>query len=113
MTESNRPTLTVVLAVKDPEPWQFNGCIASVAALRSAPIIDLVIVVSGRLPVLLDQYKVRLHSIQVVNQEPLGVYAAYNRGIDEARSTYTMMMGCDDQLLPSLDRVIDSTGASL
>lgn len=108
MSHLDPPFLTVILAAKDPDAAQFDACIASIAALRNSPRFDLVIVVSGRLPAISDSFKARLHSIHIVEQEPCGVYHAYNRGLDDVRTPYVMVMGCDDLLLPGLDEVIDS-----
>jgi hypothetical protein len=108
MSHLDLPVLTVILAAKDPDAAQFDGCVASIAALRNSPRLDLVIVVSGHLPALSDSVQARLHSIQVVEQEPHGVYHAYNKGLEHVRAPYVMLMGCDDMLLPGLDRVIDS-----
>jgi len=102
------PFLTVILAAKEPDAAQFDACIACIAALRNSPRLDLVIVASGRLPALPDSCRTRLHSVRIVEQEPRGVYHAYNRGLDEVRSPYVMVMGCDDRLLPGLDTAIDS-----
>ena len=108
MPQLDPPFLTVILAVKDPDAAQFDACIASIAALRNSPRFDLVIVVSGRLPAISDSCKARLRSIHVVEQEPRGVYQAYNRGLDDVRAPYVMVMGGDDLLLPGLDKVLDS-----
>ena len=87
---------------------QFDACIASIAALHNSPRFDLVIVVSGRIPAISDSCRARLHCIYIVEQEPLGVYQAYNRGLDEVYAPYVMVMGCDDMLLPGLDEVVDA-----
>jgi glycosyltransferase involved in cell wall biosynthesis len=108
MTQHDLPFLTIILAVKEPDAAQFDSCIASIAALRNSFRFDLVIVVSGKLPEISDTIKGRLHTVRVVDQEPRGVYPAYNRGLEEIRSTYVMVMGCDDLLLPGLDKVLDS-----
>jgi glycosyl transferase family 2 len=110
MADSKKTLLTVVLAVKDPQAAQFDSCVASIAALRNSSRIDLVIVVSGEVPALSAPVKARLHRVLIVTHPPLGVYQAYNRGLDEACSQYVMVMGCDDLLLPGLDNVIDSLG---
>ncbi len=68
----------------------------------------MLIVVSGHLPAISDAFKARLHNIHIVDQDARGVYHAYNRGLDDVRTPYVMVMGCDDMLLPGLDPVIDS-----
>jgi glycosyltransferase involved in cell wall biosynthesis len=108
MSHSDPPFLTVILAAKDPDAAQFEGCVASIAALRNSPRFDLVIVSSGRIPTISESLRSRLHRVHIVVQEPRGVYQAYNRGLDDVRTPYVMVMGCDDMLLPGLDRVIDS-----
>lgn len=108
MAQPGSPILTVILAVKDPDPGQFDACLASIAGLRNSARFDLVIVVSGCLPDIHESFKARLHSIHVVYQEPRGVYHAYNRGLDDLHTPYVMVMGSDDILLPGLDNAIDS-----
>lgn len=108
MSQPESPFLTVILAVKDPDAAPFDACIAAIAALRNSHRFDLVIVVSGRLPAISDSVQARLHRIHVVEQEALGVYHAYNRGLDDLRTPYVMVLGCDDLLLPGLDDLIDS-----
>ena len=36
------------------------------------------------------------------------MYAAYNRGLDEAHTPYVMVMGCNNLLLPGLDNVLST-----
>jgi glycosyltransferase involved in cell wall biosynthesis len=107
------PLLSVILAARDPEAAQFDACVASIAALRHSQRLQLVIVVSGHLPAISEACQTRLHSIDIVEQEPGGVYHAYNRGLDEVRAPYVMVMGCDDLLLPGLDPVLDSIDDSI
>jgi glycosyltransferase involved in cell wall biosynthesis len=107
MPRHDQPLLTVILAVKDPEAAQFDGCVASISALRNSSSLQLVIVGSGHLPEISDAFRTRLHSLHIVAQEPRGVYQAYNRGLDEVRAPYVMVMGGDDLLLPGLDTVLD------
>src|SRR5258708_23918667 len=108
MAQLDPPLLTVILAVKNPAPAEFDVCLASIAALRNSSRFVLLIVVSGHLPAISDAFKARLHNIYIVDQDARGVYHAYNRGLDDVRTPYVMVMGCDDMLLPWLDPVIDS-----
>ena len=112
MVPLDSPLLTVILAVKDPDAAQFEACLASIAALRNSPRFDLVIVTSGSLPAISDALKARLHRVHIVEQEPRGIYQAYNRGLDDAGTPYVMVMGCDDLLLPGLDKAVDSIAAN-
>jgi glycosyltransferase involved in cell wall biosynthesis len=112
MAPPDSALLTVVLAAKDPEPAQFDACLASIAGLGKASRIDLIIVISGHLPPIPEACQSRLHRIHIVEQAPRGVYPAYNRGLDEVCSAYVMVMGSDDLLLPGLDKVIESIAAS-
>ena len=112
MNQPNFPLLTIILAVKDPPAAQFDACIASIAALRNSPRFDLVIVTGGSLPAIAESFKARLHRVRIVEQEPRGIYQAYNRGLDDADTPYVMVMGSDDMLLPGLDHAIDSIEAS-
>jgi len=104
---SEKTVLTVILAVKDAEEKQLTGCMWSVASLRNSRSIDLVIVSSGRFPGLADDCKSLFRSVKVVESAPLGVYSAYNRGLDERLGEYVLFLGVDDVVLPGLDRVID------
>lgn len=108
MTQHDLPFLTIILAVKDPDAAQFDACLASIGALRNSSRFDMVIVVSGQLPDVSDAFKARMHSVNIVVQEPSGVYNAYNKGLDYVCTPYVMMFGYDDLLLPGLDKVIDS-----
>lgn len=109
MSRFDSPLLTVILAAKDPRAAQFEGCIATIAALRNAARIDLVIVASGGLPTIAESGVARLQRLHLVEEAaPRGVYHAYNRGLDEVETPYVMVMGVDDLLLPGLDNVIDS-----
>ncbi len=108
MSQPESAVLTVILAAKDPPPAQFDACIASIAALRNAPLIDLLVVSGGEAPVICERFAARLHSARMIQQEPRGVYAAYNRGLDEAHTPYVMVMGCDDLLLPGFDNVLST-----
>jgi glycosyltransferase involved in cell wall biosynthesis len=108
MNPPDSPLLTIILAVKDPPAAQFDACIAAIAALRNSPRFDLVIVTGGSLPTLAESYKARLHRVRIVEQEPRGIYQAYNRGLDDAATPYVMVMGGDDLLLPGLDEAVDS-----
>jgi glycosyltransferase involved in cell wall biosynthesis len=104
--------LTVILAAKDPHPGRFEACIASVAALDNSSRIDLVIVASGSLPAISDSCRARLHRLRIIEQEPRGIYEAYNRGLDEAETPYVMVIGSSDLLLPGLDEAVDSIPAA-
>jgi len=106
--EVNLPALTVILAVKDPDQAQLNACVWSIASLRNSRNIDLLMVYSGSAPVLDNSCRVRFHEVRLVESEPLGVYCAYNRGLDERLSLYVLFMGADDLALPGLDVVLDS-----
>lgn len=108
MKQHNSSLLTVILAVKDPDAAQFDACIASITALHNSSHFDLVIVLSGQLPEIADSCRSRLHSVHIIEQKPLGIYHAFNKGLDDVHSEYVMFMGCDDILLPGLDKVADS-----
>lgn len=99
--------LTIILAVKDANVKQLYGCISSIAALKNSSHIDLMIVSSGALPELLKEQTRFLNKITIIDAEPLGVYSAFNRGIDEKPNGYILFIGVDDLVLPGLDRVID------
>ena len=100
------PLFTIILAVKDVNQNQFNACVCSVAALRHAGYIKLIVVFAGKPPQLLDGVKSLFHSVMLIESEPLGVYSAYNRGLDEQLGEYVLFLGVDDLVLPGLDNVL-------
>jgi glycosyltransferase involved in cell wall biosynthesis len=103
----NSPVLTVILAVKNPHAGQFEACVASIAALRNSHLFDVVIVRSSQIPEISHSVRSRVHDIRIIEQEPRGVYQAYNRGLDDVHTPYVLVMGCDDILLPGLDNVVE------
>ncbi|MGA2889971.1 MAG: hypothetical protein ABSE51_18135 [Terracidiphilus sp.] len=108
MIRHDSPFLTIVLAVKDPDAALFYACLASIGALHNSFRFDLVVVVSGQLPDIPETFRTRMHNVNIVTQEPRGVYQAYNKGLDYVCTPYVMMFGNDDLLLPGMDEVIDS-----
>jgi glycosyltransferase involved in cell wall biosynthesis len=112
MAAESHPILTFILAVKDPDEAEFEACTVSMAALRHASRLELIIVSSGHLPPLNAIVQKKLHDVRIVEQEPSGVYPAYNRGLDEVRTAYVMVIGSDDLVLPGLDGVIEAIPAN-
>jgi len=112
MTYDSSLTLTFVLAVKDPDEFEFAACTASMAALKCANRLDLVIVSSGTVPALSESVRKRLHDVRIVQQEPIGVYSAYNKGLEDLKTDYVMVIGGDDLVLPGLDTLLDSVPAN-
>lgn len=102
-----KPILTIILAVKDTNAKQLNGCVWSIASLRNSSQIDLVVVSSGTFPGMDNGCVSLFYSVKIVDSEPLGVYSAYNRGLDEQLGEYVLFLGVDDLVLPGLDRVIE------
>lgn len=99
--------LTVVVAAKD-APEHFVQCsLASLARLAHAPDIEIVIVNSGTFPQAGRDFADRFGTIRFVDMPARGIYAAYNRGIEEATGRYLLFFGVDDIALPGMDMVID------
>lgn len=65
------------------------------------------IVSSGELPELMKEHTASLNNIAIIDAKPLGVYSAFNRGLDENPEGYVLFLGVDDIVLPGLDRVIE------
>jgi hypothetical protein len=99
--------LTVILALKDPCNRQLRRCLAAIAALRDAREIALTIVFSGKQPEIPSFVQMQLAKVCLVETPPHGVYAAYNRGLEEGLEAYVVFLGVDDILLPGLDQVLE------
>lgn len=98
--------LTVVIAAKDAPPALLRCCLASFARLAHAREIEIVIVNSGAFPGECQPPNGTFKSIRIVDMEPKGIYAAFNRGIQEAAGRYLLFFGVDDIALPGMDAVI-------
>ena len=101
----SEPLVTVVIAAKDPEPRLLSRCLYSFATLDCAARIQVLLVLSGRMPTLDDVATAAFKSFEVLNTPAQGVYAAYNVGIDKARGRYALFFGIDDIALPGMDAV--------
>ena len=98
--------LTVVIAAKDaPEPL-LHCCLASFGRLSRAPDIEVIIINSGAVPDKSNGQAAGFGAFRIVQTAPRGIYAAYNRGIDEAAGRYLLFFGVDDIALPGMDQVI-------
>ena len=104
--------LTVVIAAKDAPERLLRCCLASFARLRAAPELEIVIVNSGTFPEEGRKLAAQFGDFRLIEMPPQGVYAAYNRGIVEARSRYVIFFGVDDIALPGMDSVVDMLAAS-
>lgn len=106
---SQRPRstiLTVVVAVRNPDPLRLNRCIAGFAALRHAPRIELLLVTCGERIDVCPRAAAALGQLKIIADEPKGVYAAYNLGCLAAASEFVAFFGLDDFPLPGLDVII-------
>jgi hypothetical protein len=102
------PILTVIIAAKDPPRDLLSRCLSSFAALPCARKLQVVIVLSGKLPSV-DQSTVSVfNAFEVVETAAEGVYVAYNTGIDLARGRYLLFFGVDDIALPPLESTVSS-----
>lgn len=102
--------LTVVIAAKDAPEHFLQCCLSSFARLSHAGAIEIVIVNSGAFPESGRRFADRFGAFRFVEMPPRGVYAAYNRGVDEATGRYILFFGVDDIALPGMDTVIDVLG---
>jgi len=98
--------LTVVVAVRNPDPLRLDRCIAAFAALRHAPSIELLLVTCGEAIDVCPRAAGALGKLRVIADEPKGVYAAYNLGCLAAASEFVAFFGLDDFPLPGLDVLI-------
>jgi glycosyltransferase involved in cell wall biosynthesis len=105
---SAEPLLSVVIAAKDPPPDQLRLCLASFAALPSAPALQIVVVGSGSVPKMPRDIADRFWEFCVLSVPARGIYAAYNSGIEAARGTYVLFFGVDDIALPGMQAVFDT-----
>lgn len=99
--------LTVVIAAKDAPPALLRCCLASFARLARARDIEIVIVNSGTLPNECQPPGEAFGALRIVDMEPKGIYAAFNRGILEATGRYLLFFGVDDIALPGMDGAIE------
>lgn len=99
----DKPVLSVVIAAKDPKAEYIRLCLASFAALRHGPELEIVIVRSGGLPELPPGLTEAFARFTVVEVAPAGVYAAYNAGTQAATGTHVLFFGVDDVALPGMD----------
>lgn len=99
--------LTVVVAAKDAPQHLVQCSLASFARLAHARAIEVVIVNSGTFPETCRGFADQFGAFRFVEMEPRGIYAAYNRGIEEATGRYLLFFGVDDVALPGMDTVID------
>jgi glycosyltransferase involved in cell wall biosynthesis len=104
----NNHILTIVIAAKDPSRELLLLCLASFAALRHGPALDVVIIQSGELPTLPQDLVALFSRFTVIEVPPAGVYAAYNAGIPAATGSYVLFFGADDVALPGMDTAIDA-----
>lgn len=98
--------LTVIIAAKDAPSQQLRCCLASLARLENAREIEILIVNSGLLPASSQAFDADFGDFRIIAMTPQGVYAAYNRGIVEARGQYLIFFGVDDIALPGMDSAI-------
>ena len=99
--------ISVVIAVKDPAIEQFLLCLTSFAALANAKKLQIVIIKSGKIPVIPAAILENFGEIKIIDAPPEGVYGAYNIGCEHAKGSYTLFFGADDIALPGMDTLMD------
>lgn len=108
MLSEHLPKLSIIIAAKNPPEPLFLSCLWSISSLKNASKINLIIVSGGHLPEIPKKIIELVYGLKIVNQEPKGVYSAFNRGLEEVVGAYVMFLGVDDLILPGLDEVITS-----
>lgn len=98
--------LTVVVAAKDAPPKMLRCCLASFARLVHAAEIEVVIVSSGAFPNDGGDIGSAFGDFKIVEMEAMGIYEAFNRGVEAAQGKYLLFFGVDDLALPGMDTVI-------
>jgi len=102
-----RPLLSVVIPIRALEPAVMARCIASIAALKHAPLIELVVVHTGPFDsALVAASAYAFHGIRVVECAEPGIYRAYNMGASMASGRYLLFFGHDDIALGGMDKAI-------
>jgi glycosyltransferase involved in cell wall biosynthesis len=101
------PLLSVVLAARDSEPAQFEGCVAAFAGQRRAADLELVLIASGTVPAVPAALAARFAGVIRRDVPAEGIYAAYNAGIDAATGRFLLFFGTDDVALDELSAVLD------
>ena len=100
------PQITVVMPVRNGARW-LNEALASVAA-QTLPDWELIAIDDGSTdgtPGILHEFADRDSRVRVIAQQPLGLVAALNRGLAEARAPLLARLDADDRALPQrLDR---------
>ena len=94
---SELPQVSVVMAVRDGERW-LSEAIDSVLA-QTFEDLEFVVIDDGSVdstPQLLAKYVARDPRIRIVRQEPRGLVPALNRGLAEARASFTARLDADD-----------------
>jgi N-acetylglucosaminyl-diphospho-decaprenol L-rhamnosyltransferase len=93
-------SVAVVVATYNALPW-LEQC------LESVPGVETVVVDNGSSDDTVSFVRERFPAVSVVEQENVGLGAAWNRGIEATASDYVMILNADAWLTPgSLDRLI-------
>ena len=98
--------LSIVIAAKDAPAHLLQCCLASFARLQRARDIEILIVNSGAFPSGCEAFSPAFCNFRLLDMEARGVYAAFNRGIEEAQGQYILFFGVDDIALPGMDLII-------
>lgn len=98
-------SLSVILAVKNPDKKAMELCISSFCALKYSKNIELIVVSSDKSMDLKTDVS-SLNSFKVYKSPPEGVYSAYNFGINKATGDFLLFYGYDDIALPDMDKAM-------
>ena len=96
-TQPSTPRVSVVMAVRDGDRWLLEAVESVLAQSESA--LELIVIDDGstdRTPLLLDALSGRDRRVRVVRQPPVGLAAALNRGLAEARAPFVARLDADD-----------------
>ena len=95
------PQITVVMSVRNGARW-LSEAVESVA-VQSLPDWELVAIDDGstdNTPAILQEWGQREPRVRVIRQDALGLVAALNRGLSEARAPLLARIDADDRALP-------------
>jgi glycosyltransferase involved in cell wall biosynthesis len=95
------PQVSVVMPVRDGARWLDQSCRECAVATFSD--LELVVIDDGSTdatPVMLSAFTRSDDRVRVFRQDQLGVTAALNRGLREARASFIARLDADDRTVP-------------
>ena len=99
--------LNIIIATKQPVLKKLYLCLSSIAALKFAGKIKVILIYSGSIHIIPNEIITSFGDFVLYKMDALGVYAAYNKGLDFINEGYVLFLGDGDMVLPGLDSVIE------